>query len=315
MKSDRVIGTILGLAIGDAMGMATEFLSRDMIKEKYGRVTTYQKPQKGLPTSGLEPGQFTDDTQMSLALLDGILAKGYFCPFTIAEHFKRWGNSDQCRTPGKACFEATKNLDRGESWWMSGYPSAGCGAAMRIAPLALYHMDSEPYQLINDTISASIITHNDPQAVMGAVIIALSIYYCLRNDEIETKQLMDFITFHLAPIEKSYEETLSKISSSLSLDEEAAFNILGNGGYVIETISAALYSFLRNPKDFKETILIAVNGGNDADSVAAISGALSGAYNGKSNIPYEWIVGLENYNFLEEKGKKLYQLIKRRGRE
>ncbi len=86
--------------------------------------------------------------------------------------------------------------------------------------------------------------------------------------------------------------------SLLSIPPEEALSEIGTSGYIIETVTAAVYCFSKTPKDFSASVLSAVSAGDDADSVACLTGAFSGAYNGISGIPLEWLSQLEDREWL-----------------
>ncbi len=83
---------------------------------------------------------------------------------------------------------------------------------------------------------------------------------------------------------------------------------IGCGKFVLESVPAALYAFLSSPDSLERSLIVAVNAGGDADSIAAMTGALSGAFNGAQSIPMRWVKDLENRDYLIEIANLLYDL-------
>src|SRR3954451_1818247 len=133
---DRVAGCLFGLAIGDALGAPTEFLTVDEILRRF--------PPHGPAAPEGNPARVTDDTQMMLAVGEALLAAAR--PYTAATlegplraAFIVWNNSpENNRAPGMTCMRACENLEQGLPWTEATVPgSKGCGANMRVAPVGL----------------------------------------------------------------------------------------------------------------------------------------------------------------------------------
>ena len=129
---EQVLGMIYGLALGDALGAPVEFWELKGIRERYGPNGIQE-----LPT----PALFTDDTQMTLAVAEALVAAGHqdlgAIMAAISQEFVAWLRSpENDRSPGGSCLYGARQLEAGVPWWKSGKPnSKGCGAAMRVAPI------------------------------------------------------------------------------------------------------------------------------------------------------------------------------------
>ncbi|MFC1882315.1 ADP-ribosylglycohydrolase family protein [Thermodesulfobacteriota bacterium] len=156
---DKARGIIYGLAIGDALGYPTEFMSLSRIKEKYG--------SSGIQDLTKTPAFFTDDTQMSIAIAEALIKAGdrdiEVLMAAVKDEFIKWYHSpENNRAPGKACLSGVANLEHGKHWSKSGVPnSKGCGSAMRVATIG-YFYQNDPVKLKEVAHATGICTHGHP---------------------------------------------------------------------------------------------------------------------------------------------------------
>lgn len=300
---DKFSGCLVGLAIGDALGMPFEGMRSGAIQKRYQQVTEF------VPARGLALGQYTDDTKMMFCIAESIAEKGHVDPDDVAQRFIAWFDSGDLRGMGRSCLEGILNLKLGVSWRESGRRgkwAAGNGAAMRIAPVGLIDAD-DLERLERDCWAISIITHDNSEAVAGATAVAYAIALIVTSGVNEQAFLQEIASFvgesHVA-------RHLKKAQSLIEADtpSENALAALGTTGYVVETVASALYCFLRTPSDFLTTVSAAVRGGGDTDTIAAIAGAISGAYNGIANMPEHLVGQVEDSNRLQELGGAIYRL-------
>ncbi len=161
---------ILGLAVGDALGMPVEGLSIENIKQLYGEVRDFLPS----PYGDLNAGEWTDDTEQMVVLAESILETVYFDPENFAERLKRWFLETTSRRIGPSSTKAISNLMRGVHWTRAGVFSDTCGAAMRVAPIGLvYHFSLNLVERYAE-ISARV-THTGTAAIGGAVAVAVAI--------------------------------------------------------------------------------------------------------------------------------------------
>jgi ADP-ribosylglycohydrolase len=332
---DRFIGTILGVAVGDALGAPVEGWSRKTIKTVLGTVRGYQLTMMG-------KGIFTDETQLTLVLLKSLLHCRKFAPEDFGNRIGEWMRlSDEgiepARGVGRTISLAARKLYRGIPWDQSGEYSASNGAAVRIAPLTLLNYDTDGIsEFMQDVENSAKPTHIESLAIQGAKVIALAQYLVLKEDRFffdriefidnliklagehapkmvgSIAQLKKYIG--RKPIEhKVYDKPCSKnvFSRGQSIedtdDRYAILEEIGTGKYVLESVPAALYCFLNSPSSFEETLLTAVNAGGDTDSIAALAGSLSGALNGAPAIPMRWLMDLENREEMIELSIQLHE--------
>jgi ADP-ribosylglycohydrolase len=101
---------------------------------------------------------------------------------------------------------------------------------------------------------------------------------------------------------------MQMVKESLNLEPAAAIELLGNSGFCLEAFSTSLYWFLRPEKKFEDTIIGAANSGGDADAIAAMTGAMYGAWHGLGSIPERWITPLENAQKIKQLGCDIYRI-------
>lgn len=284
---DKFIGCLLGGAVGDALGFTTENLSRERIRQKFGRLTDYKvRPGKGY---------YTDDTQMTIAVAETIIANNGFDAPTFKNKLKRWWLVPprlSGRTMKNAAFKCLLGLEQ------TGVNSLGNGGAMRAAPLGLFYYHDEE-ELFEHTLECCKITHTNNSAVAGALVSAFSVAYCLTHETLDPHEYLAKIAGVAARVDAEMAERLLALQAMLDWDEEAALQeLLKNsrvwGSPVSDTLVTAVYAFLRYPDSLEDSILFCVNAGWDTDTIAAINGNIVGAWNGQQAIPTRWRVKLEN---------------------
>ena len=307
---ERFEGCILGLAIGDALGKPTEFLTLEEIRAKYGPAGV-----TGFEPSGFHPaGTYTDDTQMTMAVAESIVAAGNesidALMNTIAGRFVTWANSaDNNRSPGTTCMTACRNLQLGTPWHEAGVSlSKGCGTVMRVAPIGLYyHADLD--RVIEVARASARITHGHETGITAAVGGALAVALALQGTPAD--RLVSEILRLTAHLDSDYARKLDHVNHVISMEPEQATDELGDAWVAEEALANALYCFLRSPDDYSKTVLTAVNTNGDSDSIGTIAGSVSGAYDGISSIPETWRRDVENAQYLHGIAERLLLAIER----
>ena len=291
----RYEATIVGLAIGDALGWPTEFLSLSQIHAQFGA----QGLSDLVPLPGFAAGTYTDDTQMTLAVAEGLLdaaGGGLDEQMTaVAHRFVHWAASpDNNRAPGVTCLTACQRLRELATWRESGVDgSKGCGSAMRSAPVGLlYHRDSD--RLIEVADATGLITHRHPTARAGSVATALAVSLALDNTP--PPKILEQVIEVGGRFSSEFAKHLARVPAALALPPREALSgtCLGDRFIAEDVLAAAMYAFLRTPEDYRTTVLCAANSEGDSDSIACIAGAISGAYNGLDAIPARWCAQIEN---------------------
>lgn len=290
---NRARGALLGLAVGDALGTTLEFKSRD----SYSPLTDIV----GGGPFGLEAGQWTDDTAMALALADSLANCDAFDPGDLMRRFVAWRRDGEYSCTG-TCFDigittsaALSRFERtGDPFAGSIDPqTAGNGSLMRLAPVAIrYWRDRDTLRQV--AIDQSRNTHGAPEAVSACAAYAGMVADAIAGVAREEV---------LSPLTEGYAGGIANILRGSWRGK--ARNSVRSGGYVVESLEAALWAIGRT-SDFRAAVLTAANLGDDADTTAAIAGQLAGALYGAEAIPAEWLAKLAWRERIEKLAAKLF---------
>lgn len=242
---DSIKGALYGFAIGDAMGATTEFMGEEEIRTKYGIVDDIV----GGGWLSLKPGEVTDDTQMSMCVMNALMRSTNEAEFVeeVGKNFIDWYKSNPPDV-GSQCRLGIERLMVGEPLTtIECFGKAGNGSLMRALPCALignYEYNAKQGRLTHPNAYCALLVHR---------------YTKLINELVE--------------------EGDSKELYATCLEEPT--------GYVKYTYNNAL--FWAAHYDFEKCIVGAVNHGGDADTIAAIAGSISGTKHGYQSIPKEWV--------------------------
>jgi len=298
LSLDRVMGTLVGMAVGDALAACVEFWPRKLVQ------STYPDGLKFMRASSLwQAGEYTDDTQMALLIADSLLQCGELNPKDVAIRFRHWSKTAKdvgIQTRRVVNFdgyvEHPEDVSR-QDYEQHPKNAAGNGAVMRCAPVALFHSDSLP-MLLADSRRSARITHGDPKAQASCVLLNCAINRFIHGGGRDSpwQQGMKFLT----PYELKAWSRLPAIAS-LKITE------IASSGYTVSTVEAAFWSF-EQTDSFEAAIELAASLGDDADTVAAVTGALAGAYYGYSAIPDQWRKDLRDEELIRETALRLAKI-------
>lgn len=294
-RRDRAYGALLGLAVGDALGMPLEFLARDSFAPLQDMI--------GGGRHGLEAGEWTDDTSMALCLADSLIASnGTLDPADLMQRFVRWRDHGDNVVNGRACFDIGNTvraaLDR---FARDGAPlagptdprSAGNGSLMRLAPVPI-RFGHDVLCLRAVAALQSRTTHGAREAVEACVlfaeILAEAIAGAPRSVVLRPREI-DGLSAEVAAIAAG--RWRGKQRSEI-----------GSTGYVLHSLEAALWA-VGSTADFESAVLKAANLGLDADSTAAITGQLAGALYGLGGIPERWLAQLAQRDLIMARAEAL----------
>ncbi len=297
---EQVLGMIYGLALGDALGAPVEFWELKGIQERYGPTGIQELPS---------PALFTDDTQMTLAVAEALVAAGHqdlgAIMAAISQNFVAWLRSpENDRSPGGACLYGARQLEAGVPWWKSGKPnSKGCGAAMRVAPIGYLYQHDLP-KLRRVAAASALATHHHPAAQLGAVAAAFLVKLAL--DRVPPEDMVAPLELETHGQVQDFDRTLGRLEEALGMTSpDAALAHIGEGWVAEEAVLMALYCFLKSPDDFLATIRRGVNTQGDSDSIACIAGGISGAYLGIRALPPDWVDRIEKSTYLADLARRL----------
>lgn len=302
---------ILGLAIGDALGVPVEFEKRNTFK-----ITD----MTGFGTYNQPVGTWSDDTSLTLVLLEHLFEKSDLS--NLMNKFKSYRNG--YLTPYGECFDigiATSNaIDR----YIAGIPIDGIGgkeewdngngALMRISPLAILLKNEVDFTKKIKTIEKyTKLTHAHPRSIVASILyIQLLIELLFKNNlktSLKATKLLFENSFDIShPYRKEYEEHFKEIFFDNFFDKKES-EILSTG-YVVDTLKAVIWC-LGNSNSFEGTVLKAVNLGDDTDTIGGITGTLAGIIYGLESIPNKWLSKLAAKSLIESKIDEFVKVIDR----
>ncbi|KAF1084747.1 ADP-ribosyl-(dinitrogen reductase) glycohydrolase [Sporotomaculum syntrophicum] len=313
MKREQIIGGILGVITGDALGLPVQFLSRQDVQKNPIKEMT------GYGTFNTPPGTWSDDSSLTLCLVETLSSQGYDLT-AIGQNFVRWFAAGHW-TPfgrafdiGGATWEAMENLSSGVEPLLAGPAGErnnGNGSLMRILPAAIYFAGEEDSELVQKICAISRITHGHPRSQLACCLYALLVKELLNGKSpvaayaaLQQKAATIFPGKALAGELPHFERVLA---GTLPVEPEERIK---SSGYVVDTLEAAIWCLL-NESSFAATLLTAVNLGEDTDTVGAVTGGLAGVYYGLTCIPDVWLKAIIHIDEIKSLCAQFVSSIKR----
>jgi len=297
--------TLIGTAIGDALGMPFEMKRHD-----YKPLVEWDGSYQDSDTfHKLKKGQVTDDTQFSCAVATILIRYGSYIPDYVAREFVTLYNSEHFRGMGNTTRKALDNLVSGKRWdesGMVGEDVTGNGTAMRAAPIGILYRNNLD-SVIEAAQQDAMITHNAYEPEVGSMAVAVSTAL-LASGTSDKSRLITMLLPHLPNSAVKQNIVVAQRMLKEAIPSSLALRLLGMRGYVVETVASAIYCFVKG-ESFQESVVMAVKGGGDADTVAAISGALAGTYYGLERIPEQYKLGVENHEELIRMDSELFNRL------
>jgi len=310
MKKDKVIGGLLGLCIGDALGVPVEFQSREKLRRNP------VKDMMGYGTHNQPPGTWSDDSSLAFCLAESLCNS--FDLQDIADKFVKWMYEGYWTPWGKA-FDvghttqiAISRLKKGVDPLEAGPTderSNGNGSLMRILPLIFYVEKMDKEEQFEITHQVSRITHGHIRSQMACGIYVQFEINLFNGDAPEAayEKMKDAVLKYYS--KEPYIEELSHFSRILASDiSKLPIDSIKSSGYVVDSLEACLWCFLNNDS-YKDTVITAVNLGGDTDTIGALAGGLAGIYCGYEGIPKEWVQKIAKVDEIIKLGERLYEAI------
>jgi ADP-ribosyl-[dinitrogen reductase] hydrolase len=297
------LGSLLGLATGDALGAPLEGLPPGSFA-----------PIEDMTGGGfhhLKPGQWTDDTSLALCLAESLIENRGFDPIDQLERYVWWfreghlSSTGECFGIGNTTMEALLRFEEtGEPYGGSTDPDrAGNGSIMRLAPVPLFFAQ-RPQEAIERAAESSRTTHEAKEAVDGCRYLAALLIGAVSGVGKE-----ELLSERYCPVAAGYWEDyplaprIDRVASG-SFKRKEPPEIQGTG-YVVASLEAALWAFHQS-NSFEEGGLLAINLGDDADTTAAVYGQLAGAFYGEGAIPESWRAELALRGLIEDYAQELF---------
>lgn len=307
LLKDKFKGTLFGQAIGDALGLGTEFMTKAEVKRYYpDGLADYFQIVQDCHRARWRKGDWTDDTDMTMCIVQAIIDDRELRPLSVARNFKQWFRHvpmgigrHTCNVLSIGDYTEKPEMVAEKVWEMSGKRSAANGGVMRTSVIGLLGENVEKY-------AAEIcrLTHADPRCVGSCAIVSLMVHSLVYKDEIlPIETLVKIGNRYDKRIEPYLRMSWENSLDALVLDDESTM------GYTLKTMSAGLWS-LYHCSSFEDGLLAVANAGGDADTNGAVAGSLLGARFGYENIPERFIKGLARGNVLEEKAESLLSVLR-----
>lgn len=324
---DKCRGSLVGGAVGDALGYEVEFMSLKSILEAHGdRGITRYVTHEGV-------AEFSDDTQMTLFTLEGMISgviatrvgkPEEIVPY-IREAYMAWYRTQtelpaviigswlshvkalwSRRAPGNTCMSTLGNIVCGCEFRNN---SKGCGGVMRVAPIGIFNGVHHNLYSYEDTAHlagwAAEITHHHIASTLASALLATTVENCIRDEVVGRLQFEWMIDGGLTLMgryfpghERELEKFVKLMKRAVELGkgnvpEREAISKLGEGWVGDEALAIAVFSVMRHIDSFEDCIVCAVNHDGDSDSTGAIAGNIIGAILGYSAIPRYYLDTLE----------------------
>lgn len=295
-KHDRVRGVLLGTAVGDALGLPAEGMSRQRIQKLYRGIWHHRFV--------LKRGMTSDDTDHAVFVAQSLLRHPH-SPELFAKRLARclrWWLLSLPAGVGLATLKATLRLWAGFSPTRSGVPSAGNGPAMRSAVIGAFFCAS-PRMIDAYTEASALITHSDRRALIGSRAVAYLTAWTIREGlrQRPAFEELEDILQSAGPQDSEWIGVIRDMRHAhiqgLAVEEFAQVSGMDKGvsGYIYHSVPVAIYAWFEHFGDFRQALETVLNCGGDTDTTGAITGALAGAVSGVSGFPPGWINGIAEW--------------------
>ena len=311
MNKELYLDGMMGLIVGDALGVPVEFSSREEMKKHPVTDMT------GYGTYPVPAGSWSDDSSMALASLSALHTDGINLKKTM-DNFVAWENKGEF-TPAGEVFDEGNTCSFAIYQYIRSGDATSCGQAsensngndslMRILPVCVYLKDLQDEEGLEDRACVAMVhdmsalTHGHLRSKMACGIY----FYCVRELAKRCESLENLLQNALNQAFAFYErnsESKKELAHSNRIRNVAELKAIpesqiNSGGYVIHSMEAALWC-LANTASYEECVLKAINLGDDTDTTAAIAGGLAGIYYGYENIPEKWKKAIVRREWIEE---------------
>jgi ADP-ribosylglycohydrolase len=313
---DRALGALSGLALGDALGMPTQSMSREAIAQRYGRIGALLPGAPDQPIAPNRPaGSITDDTEQALLLAQLLIdGAGRVDALVFAEALERW-EADMVRRGsadllGPSTKRALQRLHAGESPDQAGRDGTTNGAAMRITPVGIAVPATDLHRLLSLVVQASQVTHNTGLGIAAAAAVAAAV-----SAGVDGASLSDALDAGERAAEAGARRGHWVAGGSIAARirwargwvrgmtpatlADAVAEVIGTSVAAQESVVAAFALAEALGGDPAEALRTAAALGGDTDTVAAMCGAILGAAHGKSALPADLLDTVRRVNHLD----------------
>lgn len=306
---DRFTGALLGMAIGDALGVPASAVVATPI-------SGYQPRRDADGNETARAGDFSAHTELALCVVETLVSNnGFIDPMNAGYRFAQILDSDNAHyldDDTRTALEQVRTSGDYQAGLVFDHPALA-GPAVRVLPIGLVHALSRVNAelLVREVLRTTLITHADPDVVNGALAAAWAMGLLVRRDVPPQLLLSELLAFIDADATAEHLRT-AEHALLREDDVEAALDAIGRGSTLSEVVARACYLVARAPDDFSGTVLRAVNSGADASACGALAGALCGAWVGARAIPTDLVDGLDGRVYLLMAAPALYRTAQRR---
>jgi ADP-ribosylglycohydrolase len=311
---ERAWGCLAGLALGDALGMPTEFLTPEQIAAEYGRVGGLVQPPAWHPHAALPPGRVTDDTGQALAVAGVYLRHGRMSAQATAQALLEWATAQGeglSLVAGPSTRQALAALLAGADPQRSGAAGKTNGAAMRAAPIGIVHA-ADLDSTVADTVEACLPTHGTTLAISGAAAVACAVSEALRpgatlegmftaaaEGAVRGRQHGAWVW--TPPLERRIALAVQLVhdAGDEARAMRALYDVIGVDLTVTESIPTAFGLVALAAGEPMAAVRYAANLGGDTDTIGAIAGAVCGALRGVQALDQALLAQVEQVNGLQ----------------
>lgn len=321
---ERIRAILYGQAIGDAIGLLTEFMHKSEVSKYYGHLAEleYEHKVQDMHRARWDNGDWTDDTdQMILIMLSIIEQNGTVLPTDYAAKLKRWaqrGFPELGDYGGMGLGATTSNVLRHQKflsdphaaaedvWVRSGREVAPNGGVMRTSVLGVFQYDT-PTKVHENTLAICKVTHTDPRCQASTVAVTTAIALMLLRNE---RHLKKDGSYNIDEITKEAYDTAKTLITNNSHKKEFKKAIFatklkeldlsehGKIGYTLKCMGCGFWALRQN--DFRSALQELIMEGGDADTNGAVAGAMLGCKLGLSGLPATWLGGLIHKEWLDK---------------
>lgn len=315
---DRALGSLIGVAAGDAMGMPTSFYTPDEIRRRFGRVSAFlPAPADHIFHAGLPAASVTDDTWQTLCVARALIRCRRVDPEEIVGEISVWvdgvGGPDSAAV-GPSTRRAIERIRTGSPIEEAGLDGVTNGAAMRISPVGVVHgcRRSPVPEVVREARLATFPTHNTAPGLAAAAAVAAAVAAGFRRGATLEGMVREAVEAAHQGSALAREVMGPSVAERIrlaadigraarSVDEGSRrlYDVIGAGEHAAEAVPVAFGVLVLSRADPVEAVRTAANLGGDCDTVASIVGALAGTLRGARSLPYRWEAEIERVNRLE----------------
>jgi ADP-ribosyl-[dinitrogen reductase] hydrolase len=303
----QVKAVFFGIAIGDAMGVPVEFMSRQHLKNKPVRGFLQEKNNV-----------WSDDSSLTFCLAESIISG--FSIEDLSEKIKDWylhqywvgdNNSQEIGVATRNAIHRLENGELPEKSGETGEYSNGNGSLMRVAPLAFSLLHESIEERFLTVKSVSSITHGHIRSAIACFFYVefLQNLLSIKDKFVAFEETQNTVRDYVNTISCQNDEKI--LFTRLFYDEiqKLPENEIYSTGYVIHTLEAAIWSFL-NTDTFESAVLCAINLGSDTDTTGSVTGALAGAFYGEKAIAETWKSAIVKNKEIEDLASRFFEKMK-----